>query len=351
MSLTQKNTDTNTDKNNSGHKIRWGVLSTSNFAQKRTIPSMQQGQFTEIVGISSRNLETAQAVASRLGIPKAYDSHEALLADPEIDAVYNPLPNHLHIPLTIQALEAGKHVLCEKPLAMNAQEVALLTDTMKKFPHLKVMEAFMYRFHPQSLKIKEMVQNGEIGEVKTIHGFFSYHNTDPKNVRHVADWGGGGLMDIGCYCISMARWLFGREPKRVTAMMELDPTFQTDRLASAMMDFSTETHLATATFTCATQLQFFQCVHVVGTEGAIVAEMPFPSPDMECTLKIRKGNEWHSIEFPLTDAYIFQGDLFSQAIIHDTPVPTPLSDALGNMRTLDAVRHSAEAGTWIEVER
>src|SRR5690242_15659687 len=180
-------------------KVRWGILSTANIGTGKVIPAMQQGTYCEVAAIASRNQTHAQATAARLGIPKAYGSYEALLADPDIDAVYNPLPNHLHVPWSIKALEAGKHVLCEKPIALTTAEAETLMDASKRFPKLKVMEAFMYRHHPQWVKAKELVASGQIGELRTIHSFFSYYNVDPNNVRNMADIGGGGLMDIGCY--------------------------------------------------------------------------------------------------------------------------------------------------------
>src|SRR6266545_3293296 len=196
-------------------KVRWGVLSTAKIGTEKVLPAMQRGEYCEIAAIASRSLETAQAAAARLGIPKAYGSYEELLADPEIDAIYNPMPNHLHVPWSIKALEAGKHVLCEKPIALTAAEAQTLADAARQHPRLKVMEAFMYRHHPQWRRAQQLVAEGQVGELRTIHSFFSYYNVDPSNIRNMAGIGGGGLMDIGCYNISLSRFIFDAEPRRV----------------------------------------------------------------------------------------------------------------------------------------
>src|SRR5262245_39611191 len=252
-------------------KVRWGVLSTANIGTQKVLPAMQRGQYCEIAAIASRDLAKAQAAAARLGIPKAYGSYEELLADPEIDAVYNPMPNHLHVPWSIKALEAGKHVLCEKPIALSSAQAQELVDAAKQYPALKVMEAFMYRHHPQWQRTKAIVSVGGIGSLRTIHSFFSYYNDDPTNIRNQSDIGGGGLMDIGCYNISLSRFIFGGEPQRVCGIVEYDPQLKTDRLASGMLDFGT----GTATFTCSTQLANYQRVHIFGDKGRIEIEIPF----------------------------------------------------------------------------
>jgi len=227
------------------NKVRWGVLSSARIGTAKVIPAMQAGENCDIVAIASRSLEKARATAARLGIPKAYGSYEELLADPEIDAVYNPLPNHLHVPWSVKALEAGKHVLCEKPIALTAAEAQELLAAAKRRPQLKVMEAFMYRHHPQWQRARRLVAEGKIGELCTIQSFFSYYNVDPDNIRNIAAVGGGGLMDIGCYCISLSRFIFDAEPQRVLGVVEYDARFRTDRLACGVLDFG----CGTATFT------------------------------------------------------------------------------------------------------
>jgi predicted dehydrogenase len=325
-------------------KVRWGVLSTAKIGTQKVLPAMQQGQYCEIAAIASRDLAKAQADAARLGIPKAYGSYEELLADPEIEAVYNPMPNHLHVPWSIKAIEAGKHVLCEKPIGLSAAEAQELLDAARQHPQIKVMEAFMYRHHPQWLRAKQIVDAGGIGELRTVHSFFSYFNDDPSNIRNIADIGGGGLMDIGCYNISVSRFIFGAEPQRVLGIVEYDPSFHTDRLASGILDFGR----GTATFTCSTQLTSYQRVNIYGTTGRVEIEIPFNAPaDRPCRMWHQRGGEIEEIVLETADQYTLQGDLFSQAVLNDTPVPTPLEDAIGNMRVIDAVVESGKRAAWV----
>jgi predicted dehydrogenase len=325
-------------------KVRWGVLSTAKIGIQKVLPAMQQGQYCEIAAIASRDLAKAQADAARLGIPKAYGSYEELLADPEIEAVYNPMPNHLHVPWSIKAIEAGKHVLCEKPIGLSAAEAQELLDAARQHPQIKVMEAFMYRHHPQWLRAKQIVDAGGIGELRTVHSFFSYFNDDPSNIRNMADIGGGGLMDIGCYNISVSRFIFGAEPQRVLGIVEYDPNFHTDRLASGILDFGR----GTATFTCSTQLTSYQRVNIYGTTGRVEIEIPFNAPaDRPCRMWHQRGGEIEEIVLETADQYTLQGDLFSQAVLDDTPVPTPLEDAIGNMRVIDAVVESGKRAAWV----
>jgi predicted dehydrogenase len=327
-------------------KVRWGVLSTAKIGTQKVIPAMQAGTYCAITAIASRNAEKAREAASQLGISKAYGSYEELLADPEVDAVYNPLPNHLHVPWSIKALEAGKHVLCEKPIALTAAEAQDLLDAAHEHPQLKVMEAFMYRHHPQWQRAQKLVVDGEIGDPRTIQSFFSYYNVDPSNIRNVADMGGGGLMDIGCYCISLSRFIFDDEPHRVSGIVEYDPAFQVDRLASALLDFGR----GTATFTCSTQLTPYQRVNIFGTEGRVEIEIPFNAPaDRPCRMWHQRDSEIDEILFDVCDQYTIQGDLFSQAVLNDTDVPTPLKDAVANMKVIEAIIRSAESENWVEV--
>jgi predicted dehydrogenase len=327
-------------------KVRWGILSTAKIGTEQVIPAMQAGEYCDMLAIASRDLDRAQAAARQLGIPKAYGSYEELLSDPEIDAVYNPLPNHLHVPWSVRALEAGKHVLCEKPIALTAAEARQLLAASRRHPELKVMEAFMYRFHPQWQKAKQLVEAGEIGELQTIQSFFAYYNVDPSNIRNQADIGGGGLMDIGCYCISLSRFLFEAEPDRVFGIVEYDLDFDTDRLASAVLEFET----GTATFTCATQLAPFQRVNIFGNRGRVEIEIPFNAPTARpCRMWHQKEGHVEEIVLPLANQYTIQGDLFSQAVLNDAPVPTPLEDAVNNMRVIEAVVHSDEQDGWVEL--
>lgn len=324
-------------------KLRIGILSTANIGMKKVTPAMQRGQHTEVVAIASRDQARADAAAKQLGIPSAHGSYAALLADPNVDAVYNPLPNHGHVPWSIRAIQAGKHVLCEKPIALTSAEAGELIAVAKQHPQIKVMEAFMYRHHPQWIRAKQIVAEGGIGALRTVHSFFSYYNADPANVRNMADIGGGGLMDIGCYNISLSRFLFGAEPARVVGLVEFDPTFKTDRLASGMLDFGA----GTATFSCSTQLASYQRVNIYGTEGRIEIEIPFNAPpDKPCRIWHQRGADVREIVFPVCDQYTLQGDAFALAVLNDTPVPTPLEDALANMKVIERVLQSARENRW-----
>jgi predicted dehydrogenase len=323
------------------NKIRWGILSTAKIGRLKVIPA----SYCEITAIASKNLAAAKETAAALNIPKAYGSYEELLADKDIDAIYNPLPNHLHVPWSIKALESGKHVLCEKPIALSSSEAGLLSAAAGKHPHLKVMEAFMYRFHPQWKKAKELARSGAIGKLKTIQSFFSYYNVNSSDIRNQAETGGGGLMDIGCYCISLSRFIFDKEPVRVMGMIERDPVFGTDCLASGMLDFST----GTSTFTCSTQLSPYQRVHIAGTSGRIEIEIPFNAPpDKPCRMWLQTEENIKEIIFEICDQYKLQGDEFSLSILNGRPVHTPLQDAIANMKIIEAIAVSAEKGMWVE---
>ncbi len=324
-------------------KVRWGIISTAKIGLDKVIPAMQRAGNCEVTAIASRKLESANSAAQQLGIPTAYGTYEELLHDPKVDAVYNPLPNHLHVSISIQAIEAGKHVLCEKPIAMTAAEGQELVDAANAQPNLKVMEAFMYRHHPQWQRAKEIVDSGGIGELRTIQSFFSYFNDDPANIRNQADIGGGGLMDIGCYNISQSRFIFGREPQRAMGIVEYDPQLETDRLASGILDFG----VGTATFTCSTQLSPYQRVHIFGTSGRVEIEIPFNAPEsVACKMWHQIDHNIEEIMLPICDQYERQGEVFSQAILDDTPVPTPIEDAVQNMHVIEAIIQSAKTDKW-----
>ncbi len=327
-------------------KIRWGVLSTATIALENVIPAMKQGRFSEIVAIASRNAEKAFNAASLLEIPKAYGSYNKLLADPEIDAVYIPLPNHMHVEWAIKALEANKHVLLEKPIGLSVMEAERLIMASQGKPGLKIMEAFMYRHHPQWQKTKELVEDGQIGKLKSIHTFFSYYDVNPDSICNKSLYGGGGLLDIGCYCISISRYIFGQEPKRVIGLAEFDPVFKTDRLASGILEFSA----GTSTFTCSIQLMPFQRVNILGDAGRIEIEIPFNAPpDKPTRLWLHTSEKMEEVTFDICDQYTIQGDLFSKAILDNSEVPTPLEDALNNMLVIEAIFKSSESGKWVSV--
>jgi predicted dehydrogenase len=333
--------------NKGRRKVWWGVLSTAAIGVKKVIPGMQKCEHAHVAAIASRDLNLARGAADALGIPTALGSYEELLADPEIDAIYNPLPNQMHVPWTIKAAEAGKHVLCEKPIGMSSAEAKELLAVRKK-TNVKIGEAFMIRSFPQWIRLRELLDQGVIGELRSINGSFSYFNVDPQNIRNQVESGGGALMDIGCYMIHASRFAFGEEPQRVVGLIDRDPTFKTDRLSSAILDFRS----GQSVFTCSTQLIPYQRVHFLGTKGRIELEVPVNAPtDRETRIFIdRTGDLTGSgitIEaFPAQDQYSLQGDAFSRAILEDSQVPVSIEDAIANMSVIEALFRSAELERW-----
>jgi predicted dehydrogenase len=326
--------------------VRWGVISTAKIGVEKVLPGMLKSRQLEIVAIASRDEKRARRWARKLGIPRAYGSYEALLADPEIEAVYNPLPNHLHVPLTLAAARAGKHVLCEKPIAITAAEA----EALRGLPAgVLVAEAFMVRHHPQWQEARRRVQAGAIGEVRAIQVFFSYYNIDPANVRNQADIGGGGLLDIGCYPVVVARYIFGAEPQRAVALIDRDPTFGTDRLASGLVDFGAGRRLD---FTVSTQSVAHQRVDLVGSKGRIEVVIPFNAPQGKATrIYLDKGQKLggasaKAIAIRPSDQYRLQGEAFSRAVRGLEPLGYGVEDAIRQMRVLDALLRSADSGRW-----
>jgi predicted dehydrogenase len=328
-------------------KLRWGVLGVARIATVKVIPAMQRGQFSTVTAIASREPGKARQAAQSLGIPKSYGSYEALLDDPEIDAVYNPLPNHLHVPWSIRAAERGKHVLCEKPIALSAGEARQLLAVRDR-TGVRMQEAFMVRTHPQWLKARALVRDGHIGELRGMLGAFSYFNDDPANIRNLPEIGGGALMDVGCYLLNTSRFIFGREPLRAVAAIDRDPTMRTDRLTSLILDYG-GAHLVG---TCSTQMVPYQHVQILGTRGRIEIRIPFNAPpDRPCEVFLDTGADLFGggqtrIEVPTCNQYTLQGDLFSQAVLTGTEVPEPLEDAVRNMEWIEAAFRSAETGSW-----
>ena len=330
------------------NKLRWGVLSTANIGLKKVLPAMQQGENTTIVAIASRDLAKAQKAAAALDIPKAYGSYEELLADPEIDAIYNPLPNQFHVPWTIKAAKAGKHVLCEKPISLTVAEAKTLLEVRDR-TGVKICEAFMIRSFPQWRRLRELLDEGRVGELRSITGFFSYNNTNPANIRNQVECGGGGVYDIGCYLIHASRYAFKQEPKRVVACLDRDPEMHTDRLASGLLEFAGGHSI----FTCSTQLIPYQRIHFLGTRGRIELEIPFNTfPDRPTRLFIDSsgdltGGGITTEIFPACDQYTLQGEAFAKAVLEGAAVPVPLEDSIGNMATIEAVFNSAQSGQWV----
>ena len=327
--------------------VRWGILGAANIALKKVIPGMRGSALAEVVAIASRDIAKARAAAHELGIPRAYGSYQELIDDPDIDAIYNPLPNHLHVPWSIRAAERGKHVLCEKPIALTAREARELLEVRDR-TGVQIGEAFMVRTHPQWHKVREIIASGRIGELRLITGHFSYYRRDPGDIRGRIEWGGGALMDVGCYPITISRWLFGAEPTEVMGLIDRDPDMQVDRLTSGMLRFER----GQATFSCATQLVHYQAMQIFGTTGRIDVRIPFnPPPGDECRIFVDDGRDVEgsgieTITFPPVDQYTLQADRFSEAVRGVGSVPVSLEDAMGNMAVIDALFRSAESRQW-----
>ncbi len=330
-------------------KVIWGVISTAKIGLKRVLPGMQKSELLEIRAIASRSAKTAREAADALGIPQAYGSYEELIADAQIEAIYNPLPNHLHVPLTLQAAAAGKHVLCEKPIALTAVEAERLRVVGGK---VLIMEAFMVRFHPQWLRARELVRQGQVGALRAVQMFFSYFNDDAANIRNMAAIGGGALYDIGCYPIVAGRFFFESEPLRAVALVDRDPVFGTDRLTSAMIDFGAGRHLD---FTVSTQCVPFQRMQICGSRGRIEMQIPVNAPQGAKTMLFLDdggaldGASVRAETIPPSDQYMLQGEAFSRAIRGEVELPYGVEDAVRNMRVIDALFRSEKSGRWEEV--
>ncbi|RYE07645.1 MAG: Gfo/Idh/MocA family oxidoreductase [Hyphomicrobiales bacterium] len=329
-------------------KVRWGIVSTADIGMKKVTPGIMKSRHSEVVALASRDLEKAQDALAALGISngRAYGSYEELLADPEVDAIYNPLPNHLHVPITLAAARAGKHVLCEKPIAITADEAAQLRDAPK---NVLIHEAFMVRHHPQWARARDIVRSGELGRVGLVRAVFLYFNDDPANVRNLADIGGGGLLDIGCYCVIAGRYLFEAEPKRVVALVDRDPSFGTDRLASVIADFGEGRQLS---FACGTQSSGRQSVEVFGTRGSLELVIPFNAPpDEKTALLVGNGGPMDRSLYrreilPAVDQYTEQAENFALAVLGEAPLPSGVEDAISQMKVLDAIFRSEKSGAW-----
>jgi predicted dehydrogenase len=324
-------------------KVKWGIISTANIGVSKVIPGMLKSKQLEVMAISSRDLATARRAAKKLGIAKAYGSYEEMLADPEIEAVYNPLPNHLHVPLTLAATRAGKHVLCEKPIAITAKEALQL----KKAPRgIHIAEAFMVRHASQWIEVRERVRKGEIGEVRAIQVTFSYYNDDPKNVRNIRKIGGGGLLDIGCYPITVSRYIFDAEPKRVLGVFDRDPKFKTDRVMGGLADFGKGHHLS---FTISMQVAPYQRVQILGTKGRIEIEIPFNAPPDQPNRYFVQGmkmNEGYWRTLPVSDQYQRQAEAFGRVVRGQEKLDWGVADAIQNMKIIDAFFRSEKTGAW-----
>lgn len=333
----------------SDRKLRFGVISTA-LINDKVVPPMREGRYCTVTAIASRDRARAEAAAAKYGLPKAYDSYEALLADPEIDAIYNPLPNHLHVEWTVKAVEAGKHVLCEKPIGIVPEDAQRLIEARDRTGKA-IQEAFMVRTHPQWVWVRDAIAEGRIGPLRAIQGFFSYNLVDPSNIRNMADIGGGGMLDIGCYPITTTRFVTEKEPQRVVSLIDRDPVMRIDRLGAVIMDFDG----VQASFAYGTQIVPYQRMMFFGTEGRIEVEIPFNAPaDRPCRIFVDDGSHTsglgiRTVEIPTCDQYGVAGDAFARSILEGTPQPVPLENSLANMRVIDACFRSAETGGWVKV--
>lgn len=324
--------------------LRWGILSTADIATEKVIPGMRKAARCEVVAIGSRDGDRARAVADRLGIERAHGSYEALLADPEVDAVYIPLPNHLHAEWTLAAARAGKHILCEKPLAMTAADAERMVAGCEA-EGVVLMEAFMYRLHPSWVAVRELIASGRIGRLTAVQSWFSYFNDDAANIRNIREVGGGALYDIGCYNVNLSRMLFGSEPTGVSAAITRDPVSGVDVLTSGILEFET----GVATFTCAIRAETDQRVHVYGTEGRISIEIPFNiPPDHPTRIFVTAGGDppvapaTETLTFETADPYTVEAERFAAAVLDGTPVPVPPGDAVANLQVIERIFAAAE---------
>jgi len=318
--------------------LKWGVLSTAKIGLDQVIPAMQESAHTQIQAIASRTEGRARQAADRLGIPASYGSYEALLADPDIDAIYNPLPNHMHLEWTIKAMDAGKHVLCEKPLGLRAEDVQIIQAAAAKNPAVKVTEAFMYRHHPQWAFVMEKVQSGLIGSVKMVQSHFTYFNSDEHDIRNIAEYGGGGLLDIGCYCVSSSRGIFGREPERVMSVQKRDPVSGVDTVTSGILDFGD----GVASFNCGTLSNRWQGLVITGTEGCIEVPFPFNPPhDKKAQVHVFAHGDSYTHELEVCNHYALQAEAFARMVSNGEPPVLSLDESLANMKVLDKLSDSA----------
>ena len=327
--------------------VRWGILGAANIAVRQVIPATQASELCTVLAIASRDGAKARAAAESLDIPRAYGSYQELIDDPDVEAIYNPLPNHLHVPWTIRAAERGKHVLCEKPIALNAAEAEQLLDVQRR-TGVQIAEAFMVRTHPQWLAVRDLIRNGRIGELRLINAHFTYFRRDPADVRSNPEWGGGALLDIGCYPITMSRWLFGEEPIEVVGQLEFDPDMHVDRVGSALLRFPS----GQAAFTFGGQVALHQQMKIFGTRGHISIDIPFNPPSgIASGFVVDDGRDLtgsgaERFAFAPINQYTLQATRFAEAVRGTNTVAVAIDDAISNMRVIDAIFRSAKTRQW-----
>ncbi|SES17960.1 Predicted dehydrogenase [Gracilibacillus ureilyticus] len=330
--------------------VKWGIISTANIAQRAVIPGIKESETGEVYAIASRNVDNAKETAEKLAIPVAYGSYEELLADPDIEAVYIPLPNHLHKEWSIKAMEAGKHVLCEKPIALNAKEAEEMIDASKKAGVI-LAEAFMYRYHPRYRMIEEKIQSGAIGEIRGIHGVFTFNSAGAKeNVRFKKEWGGGSLYDVGVYPISAARMILKQEPEAATVhALFSEQHGDVDMMASGLLEFENGVAL---TFDCGMWADFRNRLEILGTEGKIEVPSAFVvNQNEQDHFYVHTSEGTEEVEVPYVNQYALQADVIGQSIRSGEELPFPSDDAIQNMKVLDACLASAEQRKRVEIKK
>jgi predicted dehydrogenase len=332
--------------------IRWGVLGAAAIATGRTMPAMRDAPSACLLGLASRDRAKGQAAARALGIPRVYDSYDALLADGDIDAVYVPLPNQLHFDWSLRAMEAGKHVLCEKPLCLSAAQVQQLCEVRDRTGR-HIEEGFGFRNHPQWAKFAELMASGAIGPVRAAHTTLAKQFLDPADVRNDPSAGGGATYDLGSYAISGCNLVFGRPPSRVVAAMEHDPVFGIDRLTSALLDYG----VGHAALTVATQAGTagwgsHQQLSVLGTNGWMRFDFPYAHARPTAS-RIELGDATsvgslptQTFSFEPANQYMLQIERFSRLLLGNAVPSWPIEDALGTLRTIEALFASARSGGW-----
>jgi len=329
-------------------KLRWGIMGCAKIARKSVIPGIQQSDRGVVAAIASRSEMKARETAAQLGIPKYYGNYEELLADESIDVVYIPLPNNMHKEWVIRAAEAGKHVLCEKPFAMNAGEAEEMVQACER-AGVKLAEAFMYRHHPRYNRIREIVESGEIGFIRGIHGTFTYNNAaDLANFRNSKELGGGAIYDIGVYPISAARYILGTEPEAATVhAMFSEQHGDVDMMASGLLEFPNKIAL---TFDCAMWADYRNTLEILGSDGRIEIPSAFVAgPDKPSHFNVIAGGVNHRIEARDVNPYSEQADDLAAAILDGKPQKFAANDAIHNMRVVDACLKSARTRTRVLV--
>ena len=330
--------------------INWGILSTAKIGWEHVIPAIKKSKNSRVIALASRNLSSAKALTKKFKIPKSYGSYKELYEDKDVDVIYNPLPNHLHIKSSIEACKNKKNLLLEKPLSLKSKDIDPLIKIASQNKVI-VKEAFMVRHHPQWRWVKEYIKSGKIGSISSISTVFSYNNKNPKNIRNIKNFGGGAIYDIGCYPTVISRFLLDKEPKRVIATSKNDKKFKTDILSSALLDFGN----IFSTFTVATQSTYSQQVVILGTKKTVVIENPFNAiANKPTTVVIYNGKSIYRREntikaFPATDQYEHQVTKFSNELIYKTKIDYGLLDAKKNMKVLDAIFMSIKKKKWIKI--